>query len=497
MKKIAYILYSLVLLLTVSACENFLDIVPQSHYTVEEGYKNESDFEQAISAVYAQQQLLYNTNSCWFVQINHRSDDSRNANNIGRFIDSPNEAAWGTSWKMYWSMINRSNLILDKIDEAEFTHEEMRGYIKGEAYILRAYAFWNLGWQFGGVPLITKTTPLAEIRKIPRSTQDNTFHQAALDYKEAIGLLPESWEAKNIGRATRYAAAGMLGRLYMFQSNFEDAKTYLGMVVAKEPSLYKMESKYEDCFVDSKDNGKERVWEVQFTGGQLGEGNSFITGFIPEKLTVPNTAYNAPFTGYSGNMRASENLWEAYETSPKVDKRKALSVVTNVKINGVYDTQSKLILKYCKYDTYTPKEKNDWANNLPILRYTDVKMMYAEAMNELEYVADAESEPFKILNEVRTRAGLDKLTPAELPDRDTFREAIIQERRVEFAFEGLRWCDLIRWKIAVSTMNAHFAHRDEGSGQYKVSDTQLLLPIPFAEMAAYNDKSIMWQNDGY
>lgn len=496
MKQLVYILMASVLFTLVS-CDNFLDVTPQSNYTVEEGYKNESDFQQAISAAYGKQQLLYNSNSCWFMYINHRSDDSRNANNIGRFIDSSNEATWATAWKIYWSLIDRCNLILDKIDDAEFTVEENRDYIRGEAYMLRGYAYWSLGWQWGGMPIITRSMTLNELRKIPRSTQEVTFAQAADDYKHAIGLLPESWDSKNIGRATRYAAAGMLGRLYMFQRNFGEAKKYLEMVIQQEPKLYKMESNYEDCFIDSKDNGKERVWEVQFIGGQVGEGNSFITGFIPEKLTLPNTAYQAPFTGYSGNMRASENMWDAYETSPNTDKRKALSVVTNVKVNGTYDTQSKLILKYCKWDAYTPKEKNDWANNLPILRYTDVKMMYAEALNELEYTNEADSEPFKILNEVRARAGLDALTPVELYDQETFRNAIIQERRVEFAFEGLRWCDLIRWGIAVSTMNDHFMHRDEGSGRYIVKDYQILFPIPFAEMAAYNDPSVMWQNEGY
>ena len=266
MKQITFILL-LSLSFVLGACNAFLDITPQSDYTVEEGYKKESDFEQAISAVYGKQQLLYNTNSCWFMYINHRSDDSRNANNVGRFVDSPNESIWTTSWKTYWSIIDRCNLILDKIDNAEFTNEERRDYIKGEAYMLRAYAYWSLGWQWGGVPLITKTTPLAEIRKIPRSTQEVTLGQAISDYKEAIRLLPEEWGTNDIGRATRYAAAGMLGRLYMFQNNFEDARTYLKMVVDQESVRYEMEKKYEDCFIDSKDNGKERVWEVQFIGG--------------------------------------------------------------------------------------------------------------------------------------------------------------------------------------------------------------------------------------
>lgn len=494
MKRITYILFSSVMLLFLTSCSDFLDVSPDSDYTVEQGYKTEADFEQAISAVYGKQQILYNSNSCWFVQINFRSDDSRNANNISRFVDSSNEGAWEISWKTYWAIIDRSNIILDKIDAAEFTNEDKRKHIKGEAYIMRAYAYWNLGWQFGGVPIIDKVTPLAEVRKIPRSTQEATFKRAELDYIEAFGLLPESWDSKNIGRATKYAAAGMLGRLYMFQHKYDEAKTYLEKVIEKEPTFYKMESMYEECFLDSKDNGKERVWEVQFIGGQLGEGQSFITGFIPEKLTVPNDRYPAPFTGYSGNMRASENMWEAYEP---LDKRKDLTLVTYVKINGVYDMQSKLIHKYCKWDDYTPREKDDWANNLPILRYTDVKLMYAEALNEIAYDADENSIPFKYLNEVRTRAGLGKLTPTELPDAETFRKAIMQERRVEFAFEGLRWCDLIRWGIAIDTMNEHFKHKDEGSGQYKLKEHQILMPIPFKEISAYNNKQIMWQNDGY
>ena len=497
MKKIAYILFSAILFISNTACDDFLDVTPDSDYTVDEGYKNEADFERAISAVYGQQQALYNTNSCWFMQINFRSDDSRNSNNIGRFVDSPNEAAWGAAWKIFWSIINRSNLILDKIDNATFTNEEKRDYIKGEAYMMRAYAYWSLGWQWGGMPLITKTTPLAELRKIARSTQEATFDRAALDYKEAFNLLPETWDSNGVGRATRYAAAGMLGRLYMFENKPDSAKKYLEKVIDKEPSLYKMAAKYEYCFSDTYDNDKERVWEVQFIGGQLGEGSSFISGFIPEKLTIPNDRYLAPFSGYSGNMRASENMWEAYEASPKTDLRKDQTLVTFVKINGIYDTQSKLIHKYCKYDTYTPKEKNDWANNLPILRYTDVKLMYAEALNELAYSADDNSAQFKILTEVRKRAGLNALTSAELPDKEAFKEAVMKERRVEFAFEGLRWCDLIRWGIAVKTMNDHFMHSDEGSGRYTVKDYQLLFPIPFAEMSAYNDKSVMWQNDGY
>ena len=142
MKKIIYIIFPL---LSFLSCNDFLDVSPQSNYTVDEGYKNQADFERAIAAVYGQQQVLYNSNSCWFMQINFRSDDARNANNISRFVDSPNEGAWGTAWRAFWSIINRSNLILDHIDNATFTDEAVRDHIKGEAYVMRAYAYWSLG----------------------------------------------------------------------------------------------------------------------------------------------------------------------------------------------------------------------------------------------------------------------------------------------------------------------------------------------------------------
>ena len=125
-----------------------------------------------------------------------------------------------------------------------------------------------------------------------------------------------------------------------------------------------------------------------------------------------------------------------------------------------------------------------------------MKLLLAEILNEEGYVADGES--FKILNEVRKRAGLEMLTSIEIPDQVAFREALIQERRVEFAFEGLRWHDLVRWGIAEKVMNKHFLHIDEGNGRYSMDgDYREILAIPFDEMSRYNNIKIMWQNPGY
>jgi hypothetical protein len=337
------------------------------------------------------------------------------------------------------------------------------------------------------MPLIDKSMTIDEIKKIARSTSDETLAFAAEDYKKAISLLPAEWIAASKGRATKYAAEGMLARLYMFQSNFSAAKPFLNDIIAS--GKYTMESNYVNCFTDSHDNGTERVWEIQFTGGQLGEGNFFPTGCLPESFLDKTIM---PFPGASTAMPVSKSLYNAYEPG---DKRRNLSILKGWVKAGVADTISKFIIKYSHYDTYTPKDASDWANNIPILRYTDVKIMYAEALNEEGYVANGEA--FSILNEVRTRAGLAALSATDLPDKVAFRNAIINERRVEFAFEGLRWFDLVRWGLAKNVMNSFFALPEQGNGLYSMKDHQTLFPIPFNEMANYNDAKIMWQNPGY
>ncbi|GAI51024.1 unnamed protein product, partial [marine sediment metagenome] len=173
-----------------------------------------------------------------------------------------------------------------------------------------------------------------------------------------------------------------------------EAQPLLNTIIAS--GKYTMATNYVDCFLDSYDNGPERVWEVQFTGGQLGEGNMFITGELPEGFNDPTVS---PFTGYSTALNVTKNLYYSYEPG---DIRFNLSILKGWVNTGVVDTVSQFIIKYHHWDTYTPKDQRDWANNLPILRYTDVLMMNAEALNELGYVANGTA--FSILNSVRARA---------------------------------------------------------------------------------------------
>ncbi|GAB2785840.1 RagB/SusD family nutrient uptake outer membrane protein [Rhabdobacter roseus] len=490
MKKI---LYSTLLIVSVclSACDKFLELTPESEYSVAGAYKTQNDFQQAIAGVYSTQQGLYSSNESWFRKIIARTDEISTGQlyleGMDQFIDNATHPWVNQSWNSHYRLISLSNLILDKIDQGEFTDPTMHDYIKGEAYLFRAYSYWTLGWIFGGVPLLDKPLSIAETKKVKRATQDETFAFAVEDYKKAIALLPAEWTGANKGRVTKYAAEGMLARLHLFKAQFALAKPLLADIISSDK--YALESNYRNVFNDGFDNGKERVWEVQFTGGLNGEGQTFTTGLLPEGF---NDKALMPFSGYSTAMRVAPSHYNSYE---KGDLRRDLSILKGwTSITGVKDTVSMFVIKYHPY-TYVPKTQSDWANNLPILRYTDVKMMYAEVLNEEGYVAGGEA--FTILNEVRKRAGLPAKTATELPTQVSFREALRKERRSEFAFEGLRWLDLVRWKIAEETMNQFLALPLEGGGIYSMKPTNTLFAIPFEEISRYGDESVLWQNPGY
>jgi len=480
------LLFSFLLL----GCDDFLTTVPESAYSVDGFYQSESDFKYAIASVYAAQQELFNGTNFFRMTIG-RSDDTNvietNTYMYGAdtFTDTDGCAPLQTAWTQLYVVISRCNVILSRIDNITFTDSNLKNYIKGEAYALRAWSYYSLGSSFGGVPLIDKELSVAETKKIPRSTQTETFTFAETDYKKAIDLLPTSWTGTNLGRVTKYAAEGGLARLYMFLSNFTSAKTYLKDII--NSGLYGMETKYENCFSDAYDNTKERVWEVQFSGGLKGEGQNFSGSCVPEGYKGPLS----PFTGSSAAFHVSSNLLAEYEAG---DLRKDQTVITGITVNGA-KADYYCFTKYLHY-TYIPQSTEDFAVNLPILRYTDVLMMYAECLNEAGYIADGEA--FSIINAVRTRAGLKSLTSASVADQAAFRKALRHERRIEFAFEPLRWPDLVRWGIAKDVMTAFLADKDEGAGIYKMDgDYRKIYPIPAEEITRYNDKTIMWQNPGY
>jgi len=492
MKSIAIQKISIIILLSLflTSCDDFLTTVPESDYSTEGFYESESDFEYAIAGAYAAQQELFEGTTFFRFTIG-RSDDTNvmetNTYMYGgdTFTDGDDCSALETAWSALWVVVNRCNAILSRIDDVDFDDADMKSYITGEAYALRAWSYYTLASSFGGMPLIDKEMSAEETKTVARSTQEETFTFAAADYEQAIDLLPDSWTGDNLGRVTKYAAEGGLARLYMFQSDFLSAKPYLNDII--NSGLYGMENQYKNCFTEANENGKERVWEVQFCGGESGEGQGFSGSGVQEGYSGDLS----PFSGSSAAMHASSNLLAEYEEG---DLRKDVTVVTGLTINGIVE-EYYYFTKFMYYST-VPQSTNDWGINLPVLRYTDVLMMYAECLNEDGYVAGGEA--FSIINKVRDRAGLVPLTSSTVTGQEAFRQALIHERRIEFAFESLRWPDLVRWGIAKDVMTEFLKDEDEGGGIYSMDgDYRKIYAIPADELSRYSDENIMWQNPEY
>lgn len=383
-------------------------------------------------------------------------------------------------------MIDRCNAVIDQIDAGTFTDETRRSNLKGEAYFFRGYAYFQLGWMYGGMPLVDHQMKVEEIKLTKRSTQAETFTQASNDLIKASQLLPEAWATKELGKATKYAAQGILARLYLFQKNYTAAKPLLQSIITS--GKYQLATSYANCFIDKYDNSTEHVFQVQYKTGNLGEGNGFVAYEVPQFFR----SALFPLGGISGAMIVSPDLYNAYENG---DLRRDFNIQKGyTNSSGQVDTETLYFIKY-GHGSIPTTSITDYDVNMPVLRYTDVKLMYAEVLNEEGYASSGEA--FSILNEVRTRAGLSPLTSTQVPTQEAFRTAMLHERRVEFANEYLRWFDLVRSGKAVSTMNTFFARADEGSGAYKMEEFRLLFAIPQDELKINPNTDYMWQNPGY
>jgi hypothetical protein len=278
----------------------------------------------------------------------------------------------------------------------------------------------------------------------------------------------------------------MLGRLYMFRGMYQEAKNSLETVVNSQK--YSLEPDYTDAFSERNKNGMERIWEIQYLANTPGYGQSITTSYLPDTYEV-NALGLQPFAGSILAHRVSEDLIDAYEAG---DLRKNISIVFELPLSTGTLSEYAYIRKF-HYALNMPTQSSYWGINIPIIRYADVKLMYAEALNQIGYSADGMA--FTHLNDVRKRAGLDVLTGMDLPDKETFQKAIIQERRVELAFEGIRWMDLIRWGIALEVMNKYLSDIKQDGGTIRMKSYNILYPIPFREINVYNNPEIMWQNE--
>jgi hypothetical protein len=469
-------------LLSAGCGKDFLDLNPEATINGNVFYKNEDEIKQAVNAAYNILQDLGRESYWIFGEM--RSDNTAfqyNTADRGReqweFVDEFLVGATAECIRNFWSDsyigILRCNDVLAHIDEVSMS-DAARNQYTGEVQFLRAFHYFNLVRQFGGVPLRLNSvqSPDSALSR-GRASVEEVYAVIISDLTAAAANLPAKYSGADAGRATSGTASTLLGKVYLTQKRYAEALTELRKVTALG---YQLLPSYADIFDPGKKNGPESIFEIQYLGSQTGLFSNFMYTFAP--YTSGSAVTGDTKTGINGSGSGwnipTQDMMAAYEPG---DKRRAVSMADGYTgSNGVF-----VNIPYVKKYNHGFTEVGRTNDNFPVLRYADVLLMIAECLNEQGFVANGEA--FTLLNQVRARAGLPNKTAATVNSQAAFREVIFHERQCELAFENHRWYDLLRTGNAVTVMNAHGVkekqqHTYIPANAYQVTQNRLLLPIP-------------------
>lgn len=487
MKKIKILIAAgSILLLSAGACsDDFLDLAPISQQNSSNFYKTAEDMKNALTAVYGSLQYGGQYYSSIHVMGDLRSDNTEITNPnagadlqaIDNFTNTPVTSTSSITWNAHYQGIQAANILIEKIEPVNMEPALKARYL-GEAKFLRALMYFNLVRIYGDVPLVTKViNNPQEGYDYGRETTAKVYEQIIADLMAAEGSLPYTYPAAEAGRATKGAAMSLLGKVYLTRKEWSLAAQKLKQVIDDSAQTrYRLMPTYAGIFGASAENNLESIFEVQFKSGSNGEGSPFTNQFAPIGSGTAVVAVGNPL----GQNIPTATMNSAYEAN---DLRKDVSMKTSYVLAGKTVLHN-YVVKY----SGTPAANLDSDNNWIVLRYADVLLMYAEALNELGFVANGPA--FDLLNQIRTRAGLPIKTfananPAlQITSQAQFRLALEQERRVELAFEGHRWFDLVRTDRALAVL------ADKGMQPHHV-----LLAIPQSQVDI--NPSMIVQNPGY
>jgi hypothetical protein len=479
------------MILLSSCSKDFLDKSPEYSVNTENFYQTEADAIAAINGAYQPLQWpkLYNMRM-WTSDIMAGNSivgagggsDGQETQDQANFVTATDNQGVLDLWRGPWPGILRCNIIFQEVPGMSIS-ESVKNQVLGEAYFLRAHYYYILVRYFGDVPLVlVPVGPEDDLRPF-RTPKAEVYDQIVADLTKAIELLPtrDSYSAADLGRASKGAAAGMLASVNLTLGNWQDVVNLCEDVTTLG---YSLNPDYAGNFDPSNKNSVESLFEVQYAanGGFNFWSNenqaswlSTFTGPRGSDLVAGGWGWNQPtqefMDGYeAGDLR--KGVTTLYEGCPQFDGQD---------YQKSYSLTNYNLRKFLVSKTVSPSYDNS-PMNFPVQRYADVLLMKAEALNELGRTSEAEAP----LNEVRSRAGLSVVTGLS---KDAFREKVLDERRIELAFEGQRWFDLIRVNNGLYAIN--FLH---SIGKTNMTAKHLLFPIPQKEIDANPN---LTQNPGY
>ncbi|MDJ1493811.1 RagB/SusD family nutrient uptake outer membrane protein [Cytophagaceae bacterium DM2B3-1] len=519
MRLIIYSTLTLLLLIT-GACKDFLSEDPESLISEDQYYKTQADAINGINAVYfllnsggSSVQTPYNT--LFNTGMNMAGDDedpgpgatNPDVRSLAVLAHSSTNLRIYEIWQQHYAAIKKANVALDKISAIDFD-ASLKSRLLGEAKFLRALYYFNLVRLYGDVPLITEYQKYVNAADyaIAKSPSTEVYAQIEKDLQEAAEVLPASYAAPDVGRATQGAAKALLAKVYLTKASLPlNITAHYADAVAKAEEVlsatdggtgnygYDLFANYADVFLPATKNGKEHIFSAQFKSNAQGQGNNenprTILSGVPglsgnyahmvRYYTNGDDKYFSIYKLYKPNDKRRNATFVTYFTSPSNGKKYALPLANTAVPNDSAPFYHKM------WDPNSTSVTSESAANVAIIRYAELLLIHAEAENEAN---GPTAKAYKSLNRVRNRAGLANLT--EGLTKDQFRDSLYLDRRLEVVFEYQRWFDLIRQKDGAG--NSTFVSNLHKVGKTNAADKHRLYPIPQSEI---DNNALLEQNE--
>ena len=479
-----------------SCSDDFLDRPPLNEMTENNFWKTADDAVTAVTAAYDGLQIDGAYRWGFLMNGDVRSEDAASFDpgwyvKHDAFTVDASDPRVLDSWRAFYATIFRANSVINKVPAIKMD-EQLKQRLINEAHFLRGVAYFNVVTIWGDAPLRLTAGIGSDLLNLPRSSKEEIWAQIEKDFTQAENL-PNKGDAAagEIGRATKGAAKAFLAKTYLYQNKWE-----LAAAKAKEVmdlGIYDLNEFYGDNWNRQKENGIESIFEMQYSGGMGGwmthEGNILGSWLAPAgakrfypgggwSIVVPDTMHQKAYE--EGDLRRKINIFvhgDVYEGANEGPQAYDSAWNKNTRLN---------IAKYIVVNPFDPTEKTaDGHLNIPVMRYAEVLLIRAEALNEMGQTAEAED----LLNMVRNRAGLPDVE--EGLSKQEFRERVLHERRIEFFAEGQYFFDEIRM-LTKEELTQRMLASGKNNFDY---DRDIYMPIPQLEIDLNNN--LLPQNSGY
>lgn len=460
---------------------SLLDTDPKDFVTPSNYYNNETEMNTALNGVYATlaDAALFSNNMLGRMGLSADIGYESYASDYGTVGDydvSPTDSKILSYWRYLYAGIGRANMLIKYIDKPKL-EQKTRDNIYGQALFLRAYYHFLLVVRFHNIPLVL-TVPedgKKDNVQVPQSDMRDVYLRIIEDMEAAAELVPTASELQSPGRVSQSTVYGMLSRVALYMAGYPlnepgmyaRAKEYAQKVI--DTGTHALNPSYQQVFLnyiqDKYDIG-ESLFEVELwgtnegtyttTAGMVGRNNGI--GCTSQNVT-PNGKTIVEMYGYSiGTIRTTPYFYALFDEGDLRRDWTIASYTYNTTTGEKSEQSSNIWIRYCgkfrrEYELTTPRATNYTPINFPLLRYSDILLIWAEgvAADPANNDADDLAQAYEYVNRVRRRGyGLDVFTPSAVADlesgnKSALLDAIKDERAREFGFELLRKDDIVRW----------------------------------------------------